>query len=69
LREFEARLPELPITEEVWKRAYIMAQKTKSLGDAAPSPDILIAACAQFHEVGLEHSDSDFNRLNPPGEI
>lgn len=63
LRDFDRYLPELPITEEVWTLAYSLAQKARSAGATVPSSDILIAACAQFHGAGLEHSDSDFDRL------
>lgn len=63
LRDFERLLPELPITNEVWKVAYALADKSRMAGATAPGADVLIAACAQFHEVPLEHSDSDFDRL------
>jgi len=63
LRDFEQRLPELSITEEVWTLAYSLAQKARAAGATAPGSDILIAACAQYHEVDLEHADSDFDRL------
>ena len=66
LRDFERRLPELPITDEVWNLACVLAQETRSAGATAPGTDILIAACAQFHKVALEHADSDFDRLHPP---
>lgn len=63
LRDFEHRLPELPITSEVWDLAYSLAQKARFAGATAPGSDVLIAACAKFHDVALEHSDSDFDRL------
>jgi predicted nucleic acid-binding protein len=63
LRDFEQRLPELPITSEVWDLAYSLAQKARSAGATAPGSDILIAACAKFHAVALEHADADFDRL------
>jgi len=63
LREFERRLPELPISEKVWEVAYDVARRARTAGDTAPATDILIAACAEFHNVGVEHSDSDFDRL------
>ena len=63
LRDFERRLPEIPITDEVWNLAYSLAEKTRSAGTTAPGSDILIAACAQHHGVQLEHSDSGFDRL------
>ncbi len=66
LRDFERRLPALPITDGVWNLAYALAQKARSAGATAPGSDILIAACAQFHDVPLEHADSDFDRLFAP---
>lgn len=63
LRDFEHRLAELPITSEVWDLAYSLAQKARTAGAAAPGSDVLIAACAKFHDVALERSDSDFDRL------
>lgn len=63
LRDFERLLPELSVTEEVWNAAYALAQKSRSAGVTAPASDVLIAACAQFHDVPLEHSDADFDRL------
>ena len=50
LRDFERRLPELPITDGVWKVAYTLAERTRGAGTTAPGSDILIAACAQFHD-------------------
>ncbi len=66
LRDFERRLPELPITTEVWSLAYALAEKGRNAGNTTPGADILIAACARFHYVPLDHSDSDFDRLFPP---
>jgi predicted nucleic acid-binding protein len=63
LRDFERYLPELPITDAVWDAAYAIARKSRAAGATAPGSDILIAACAQFHGVQIEHSDSDFDRL------
>jgi predicted nucleic acid-binding protein len=63
LRDFERYLPELPIDDGVWQSAYAFAQKARAAGVTAPGADILIAACAQFHAVELEYSDSDFDQL------
>jgi predicted nucleic acid-binding protein len=63
LRDFERLLPILPITEDVWDRAYALAKKMRRAGSTVPATDLLIAACAQYHDVLLEHCDSDFDRL------
>jgi predicted nucleic acid-binding protein len=46
-----------------WALAYKLSEGTHGEGATIPATDILIAACAQFHGVELEHSDSDFERL------
>ena len=63
LLDFERHLPELPISDEVWGAAFTLAQKARKAGATIPAPDILIAACARFHNAAIEHSDSDFDRL------
>jgi predicted nucleic acid-binding protein len=54
-RDFEAVLPELPIDDEMWAGALG--------GVSVLATDILIAACASRHGVGLETADSDLERL------
>ena len=66
LRDFERVLPELPITDSVWDAAYALAKGMRKARNTTPASDLVIAACAQFHGVLLEHSDSDFDRLLPP---
>lgn len=63
LRDFEAWIPELPITDEVWEEAYSLAERCRRNGKTAPSTDVLIAACARRHEVDLEHADAHFDFL------
>lgn len=36
---------------------YRLAQKARARDATAPASDVLIAACAQFHGVPLEHSE------------
>jgi predicted nucleic acid-binding protein len=64
LRDMERSLPELPITADVWASAFKLAREARGAGLSVPATDILIAACARFHGVGLEHSDSDFDKLH-----
>lgn len=64
LKDFERRLPELPITETVWDEAYDLARRAKAAGVNVPSTDILIAACARAHGVLLETCDKDFEALS-----
>src|SRR5206468_434954 len=63
LLDFERHLLELPISNDVWNLACTLANKARKAGATVPASDILIAACAKFHSVELEHSDSDYDRL------
>jgi len=63
LRDFEAVLPELPIDDEVWMKAYELARRARAAGVSVPATDILIAACTRRHGAELETADADFERL------
>ena len=64
LRDFERVLPELAIDAAVWRGAYDLARRARAAGVSVPATDLLIAACARHHQVGLEQSDSDFAQLS-----
>jgi predicted nucleic acid-binding protein len=63
LRDMEATLSDLPITDEVWQLAMQLAQQARAKGWTVPATDLLVAACAQHHEAGLEHADSHFDQI------
>jgi predicted nucleic acid-binding protein len=63
LRTYEQRIPELPITDDVWEQAYRLADSCRRSGKTAPPHDILIAACARHHDLEIEHEDSHFDLL------
>jgi len=63
LRHYAAVLPDFPITAEVWSAAEDLAERGRKAGLQAPPMDILIAACARFHNVELERADSHFDWL------
>jgi predicted nucleic acid-binding protein len=63
LRDFERTLPELPVTEDVWRAAFALADRCRRAGQTAPAIDVLIAACARHHRVDLDHADSHFEIL------
>lgn len=63
LREMEQTLTDLPTTAEVWELAVDLAQQAKMKGLTIPATDLLVAACARYHEVGLEHADSHFDQI------
>ena len=63
LKDMEDRLIELEITTEVWKLACELAHNARQRGLTVPPTDLLIAACARYHQVGLEHSDGHFTAM------
>ena len=64
LNDMEDRLMELEITPLVWKLACQLAHKARQGGLTVPATDLLIAACARHHQVGLEHCDEHFAALD-----
>jgi predicted nucleic acid-binding protein len=63
LRDYEQRIPELPITDAVWQEARELADRCRRAGKSAPPHDILIAACARHYGVEIEHDDAHFDQL------
>jgi predicted nucleic acid-binding protein len=63
LRDFEKRLGQLAMDDDVWGTAYELARRARASGITVPATDLLIAACASRHGAGLEHSDTDFDLL------
>jgi predicted nucleic acid-binding protein len=63
LRDYQQRLPELSITDEVWQEACGLADCCRRAGKTAPPHDIVIAACARHHGVEIEHDDAHFDLL------
>jgi predicted nucleic acid-binding protein len=63
LRDFERRLGQLEMNDDVWGAAYELARRARAAGVTVPATDLLIAACARYHGAGLEHSDTDFDLL------
>jgi predicted nucleic acid-binding protein len=63
LADFERLLPELAIDNAVWSAAFDLARRARSARISVPATDILIAACARYHRVDLEHADSNFSEL------
>lgn len=56
-------VPDLPIDEAVWEKAYDLARRARAKGVTVPAIDLIIAACAQHHGASLESSDADFDLL------
>ena len=63
LAELERNLDRVETTPEVWSGAGEMARSCRKKGITVPATDLLIAACAQHHGVGLLHRDSHFDRI------
>ncbi len=65
LTELSAATPRLETTAEVWKLAHRLAMRCRDKGKTVPAADILVAACAAYHKVEVEHKDSHFNDIMP----
>jgi len=63
LTEFEKRIPELSITDEIWQEACELADRCRKSGRRVPANDLLITACARHHDVELESADAHFDFL------
>lgn len=65
LAELSAAAPRLETTAEVWELAHRLAARCRDKGKTVPAADVLVAACAAYHEVELEHCDKHFNDILP----
>lgn len=65
LDELENEITTFPLNADVWKLARKLAFRCRQSGITAPSNDIVIAACAVTHDLGLEHCDSHFEKILP----
>ena len=65
LAELSAVVPRLPTTTEVWELAHRLATRCRDKGKTIPAADILVAACATYHAVELEHKDGHFDTILP----
>lgn len=63
LREMEQVIPEYAMDDEVWQEACELADRCRRAGKTVPPTDLLIAACARRHKLGLEHADRHFDVL------
>jgi len=63
LREMDSGLPSLEIGPAVWEQAVRMAFTARAQGMTVPATDLLVAACARHHNVGIEHSDTHFELI------
>ena len=63
LRDMERDLVELPLTPEVWDRAYQLARTARAHGITVPTIDIVVKACADHYRSGLLHTDEHLHLL------
>lgn len=63
LRNLEQTLETVPTTPEVWALARDFARIARDHGLTVPATDLLIAACAEHHGLGLVHQDAHFEHL------
>ncbi|TNF76136.1 MAG: PIN domain nuclease [Acidobacteria bacterium] len=53
-----------PTTAEVWQTAIDLADACRRRGITVPTTDLLIAACAEHHGLGLLHHDTHFDQIS-----
>jgi predicted nucleic acid-binding protein len=65
LQEMETIAHRLETSDEVWDLARRLAARCREKGKTIPAIDILVAACAAHHNVGVEHRDTHFEEILP----
>lgn len=63
LRELESDLECVPMTPEAWEETVRLAQACRQQGVTVPATDLLVAACARHHGLGLLHHDRHFDQI------
>ena len=63
IARLEADLDVLPIGTEVWRAARALARTCRAAGVTVPATDLVIAACADHHRVGLIERDQHFTQI------
>jgi predicted nucleic acid-binding protein len=63
LRDLEGELEVVDIDDAVWSTARDLARACRSAGVTAPATDLLVAACAARHSLGLLHHDRHFDAI------
>lgn len=65
LAELSAVILRLDTTAKVWELSHRLAACCRDKGQTIPATDILVAACATYHSVELEHKDNHFDIILP----
>lgn len=63
LRDLAQDLEKVPTPPAVWEAAQDLARTCRSAGVSAPATDLLIAACAQHHNLEILHRDGHFDLI------
>lgn len=63
LLEKMTAVPEVPVTEVIWREAARLGYRLRRQGVTIPLPDLLIAQCAIESGRVLWHVDQDFERI------
>ncbi len=63
LRELQAEITSLEMSDQVWNLSFDIAAKCRPNGLVIPPTDLLIFACAQIHQVEMYHFDKHFAAL------
>jgi predicted nucleic acid-binding protein len=63
LRELEEQLETVPTAPEVWALARELARRARERGLTVPAADLVIAACADHHQLSLLHQDNHFDHI------
>ena len=63
LGELEEQLETVSTPAEVWAAARDLARASRAKGITVPAADLVIAACAEHHGLGLIHCDAHFEQL------
>ena len=61
LAEMEKEITCLPTTGGVWRLARDLARRCRTEGRTVPAADLVIASCAFFHDVRIEHCDGNLD--------
>ena len=63
LRELDKELECVTTSPQVWEAAVELARACGRKGVTLPATDLLIAACADYHSLGLLHHDRHFDEI------
>ena len=63
LERLQEDVESVETTPEVWGHAQRLAWASRRAGLTLPAIDLLVAACARVHGLGLLHRDAHFDRL------